>query len=84
MYVEERRYRPSGFRETTPWQNAIILEGNKIFTLSGLKPGVMYRLRWQAPNKQYPDIKVSTRGKKDILATMKRLDAIMDVIYFRV
>ena len=47
----------------TPWENAIILEGNKIYTLTALKPGTLYRLRWQAPDKQYPDIMVSTQGK---------------------
>ena len=47
----------------TPWENAIILEGNKIYTLTALNPGTLYRLRWQAPDKQYPDIMVSTQGK---------------------
>ncbi|CAB4068326.1 Putative epidermal cell surface receptor [Lepeophtheirus salmonis] len=26
----------------------------------GVEPGTLYRLRWQAPDKQYPDLKVST------------------------
>lgn len=64
MYVEDKIFRNS--REI-PWENAIILEGNKIFTLTGLKPNTGYRLRWQAPDTQYPDMQVSTRpltGKK--------------------
>ncbi|XP_040573010.1 uncharacterized protein sas isoform X2 [Lepeophtheirus salmonis] len=67
MYVEDHLYKGEtrnkahgGVGETTPWKNAIILEGNKIFTLTGLEPGTLYRLRWQAPDKQYPDLKVST------------------------
>eukprot|EP00096_Caligus_rogercresseyi_P011409 TRINITY_DN4478_c0_g1_i1.p1 TRINITY_DN4478_c0_g1~~TRINITY_DN4478_c0_g1_i1.p1 ORF type:complete len:1447 (-),score=380.43 TRINITY_DN4478_c0_g1_i1:293-4633(-) len=67
MYVQDSLYKGesrskshSGPRETTPWKNAIILEGNKIFTLTGLEPGTLYRLRWQAPDKQYSDMTVST------------------------
>ena len=62
MYVEDRQF-PAG--KEIPWQNAIILEGNKIFTLTGLKAGVKYRLRWQAPDRQYPDIMVSTKGNNN-------------------
>ena len=78
MYVEERLYRQRGKAAGnfahhssvhldhahihTPWENAIILEGNKIYTLTALKSGTLYRLRWQAPDKQYPDIMVSTQG----------------------
>jgi len=61
MYVEERSYRGNQGRET-PWENALILEGNKIFTLTGLRAGTEYRLRWQAPNRQFPDVMVETRG----------------------
>ena len=76
MYVEERLYRMGTrgggahhssvhldhARTHTPWENAIILEGNKIYTLTALRAGTQYRLRWQAPDKQYPDIMVSTQG----------------------
>ena len=41
----------------------IFQEGNEIFTLTGLKSKTTYRLRWQAPDKQYPDIVVETHGK---------------------
>ena len=40
MYVEDRLF---NLREV-PWENTIILEGNKIFTLRDLKPGTKYRL----------------------------------------
>ena len=50
-----------------PWENAIILEGNEIFTLTGLKPSTPYRLRWQAPDKQYEDVMVSTKGPSNTL-----------------
>ena len=40
MYVEDRLF---NLREV-PWENTIILEGNKIFTLRDLKPGTNYRL----------------------------------------
>ena len=49
-------------KDTAPWENAIILEGNKIFTLTGLKAGITYRLRWQAPDRQYQDVMVTTKG----------------------
>ena len=39
MYVEDRLF---NLREV-PWENTIILEGNKIFTLRDLKPGTKYR-----------------------------------------
>ncbi len=61
MYVEERLYREPP-RET-PWENALILEGNKIFTLTGLRAGTKYRIRWQAPDRQYEDVHVSTHSK---------------------
>ena len=57
MYVEDRLY----FNREVPWENAIILKGNKIFTLTGLNPGTKYRLRWQAPDSQYPDVEVATQ-----------------------
>ena len=47
--------------------NALPLqEGNEIFTLTGLKAKTTYRLRWQAPDKQYPDLVVETHGKRMI------------------
>ena len=47
--------------------NALSLqEGNEIFTLTGLKAKTTYRLRWQAPDKQYPDLVVETHGKRMI------------------
>ena len=57
MYVEDRLF---NLREV-PWENTIILEGNKIFTLRDLKPGTNYRLRWQTPEVQFPDVEVSTQ-----------------------
>ncbi len=62
MYLESRLYRPPP--RDAPWENALILEGNKIFTLTGLRAGTQYRLRWQAPDRQYPDVTVSTHGEK--------------------
>ena len=68
MYIEERLFRNGGDgggaaeASDVPWENAIILEGNEIFTLTGLKPSTPYRLRWQAPDKQYQDVMVSTKG----------------------
>jgi hypothetical protein len=41
----------------------LLQEGNEIFTLTGLKAKTTYRLRWQAPDKQYPDVVVETNGK---------------------
>lgn len=66
MYVEERLFRggKSSLHSETPWENAIILEGNKIFTLTGMTPGTRYRLRWQTPDRQYPDVMVSTHCEK--------------------
>ena len=64
MYVEDQAFQlklNGGTSREVPWENAIILEGNKIFTLTGLKPGTKYRLRWQAPSAQYPDVDVVTQ-----------------------
>ena len=42
MYVQEKVFtNPKG--KDVPWENAIILEGNEIFTLTGLEPGTKYR-----------------------------------------
>lgn len=79
MYVEDRLY--FGTRGDIPWENAIILEGNKIFTLTGLTERTKYRLRWQAPDSQYPDVEVSTQplsNKKapKVIVTKKTFDSI--------
>ena len=68
MYVEEKLFRKKMDRgvadsHVVPWENSIILEGNKIFTLTGLRASTEYRLRWLAPDRQYPDTMVTTRGK---------------------
>ena len=55
MYIETRLFG----RKDPPWENAILVEGNEIFTLTGLKPDTSYTLRWKSPDKQYPDIQVS-------------------------
>ena len=47
-------------RKEPPWENAILVEGNEIFTLTGLRPGTGYTLRWKAPDRQYPDVAVAT------------------------
>lgn len=54
MYIETRVL----VRKDPPWENAILVEGNEIFTLTGLNPDTEYTLRWKAPDKQYPDIQV--------------------------
>ena len=54
MYIETRLFG----RKDPPWENAILVEGNEIFTLTGLKPDTGYTLRWKAPDKQYPDVQV--------------------------
>ncbi len=78
MYVEDRIFK--GSRGEIPWENAIILEGNKIFTLTGLRPGTTYRLRWQAPDAQYPDVEVATqplnRKSPKVIVTGKSFDSI--------
>ena len=72
MYVEEKLFRKKGQQQqqhdmqhdhVVPWENSIILEGNKIFTLTGLRPSAEYRLRWLAPDRQYADVMVTTRGE---------------------
>ena len=70
MYVEEKLFRKKGqqqqqhdMQHVVPWENSIILEGNKIFTLTGLRPSAEYRLRWLAPDRQYADVMVTTRGE---------------------
>ena len=73
MYVEEKLFRKKGQQQqqqhdmqhdqVVPWENSIILEGNKIFTLTGLRPSTEYRLRWLAPDRQYADVMVTTRGE---------------------
>ena len=75
MYVEEKLFRKRREHQhvgdsdqlthdhVVPWENSIILEGNKIFTLTGLRPSTEYRLRWLAPDRQYADIMVTTRGE---------------------
>ena len=40
------------------WENAILVEGNEIFTLTDLSPDTAYTLRWKAPDRQYPDVEV--------------------------
>ena len=62
MYVEEKLFRKKK-ENVLPWANSIILEGNKIFTLTGLRASTEYRLRWLAPDRQYPDTMVTTRGE---------------------
>ena len=56
MYVESELLS----RKDPPWENAILVEGNEIFTLTGLKAGTKYMLRWKAPDRQYPDLEVAT------------------------
>ena len=56
MYIQSRLLG----RKDPPWENAILVEGNKIFTLTGLHPDTEYTLRWKAPDRQYPDVLVST------------------------
>ena len=70
MYVEEKLFRKKtehhaggDQQHVIPWENSIILEGNKIFTLTGLRPSTEYRLRWLAPDRKYPDVMVTTRGE---------------------
>ena len=71
MYVEEKLFRKKGQQQqqqhdhVVPWENSIILEGNKIFTLTGLRPSAEYRLRWLAPDRQYADVMVTTRGESE-------------------
>ena len=55
MYIERRL----AGRKEPPWQNALLVEGNEIFTLDGLSPGTQYTLRWKAPDRQYPDLQVN-------------------------
>lgn len=77
MYVESRLFG----RKDPPWENAILVEGNEIFTLTGLKPGTSYTLRWKAPDKQYPDIEVSTSPfdvkKPKVIMTNRSHDSVM-------
>ena len=71
MYVEEKLFRKKkehqhvgdDLQHVVPWENSIILEGNKIFTLTGLRPSTEYRLRWLAPDRKYADVMVNTRGE---------------------
>ena len=56
MYIEWEKLKAG--RKDPPWENAILVEGNEIFTLTGLKPDTSYTLRWKAPDRQYPDVKV--------------------------
>ena len=60
MYVESKLLG----RKEPPWENAILVEGNEIFTLTGLKAGTRYTLRWKAPDRQYPDLEVATRPSR--------------------
>lgn len=46
-------------RRDPAWENAILVKGSEIFTLTGLKPDTSYTLRWKTPDRQYPDVKVS-------------------------
>jgi len=77
MYVESRLFG----RKDPPWENAILVEGNEIFTLTGLKPGTSYTLRWKAPDRQYPDIEVSTSPfdvqKPKVIMTNRSHDSVM-------
>ena len=74
MYVEEKLFRKKmeqhvggDQQHVVPWENSIILEGNKIFTLTGLRASTEYRLRWLAPNRQFPDVMVTTRAPEEKL-----------------
>ena len=58
---------PQQHDHVVPWENSIILEGNKIFTLTGLRPSTEYRLRWLAPDRQYADVMVTTRAPEEKL-----------------
>ena len=66
MYVESRLVG----RNDPPWENAIILEGNEIFTLTNLQPGVGYTLRWKTPEKQFPDVQAATLGDTTIASNL--------------
>ena len=57
MYIEAEKL--AAGRKDPPWENAILVEGNEIFTLTGLRPDTSYTLRWKAPDRQYPDVKVT-------------------------
>ncbi len=81
MYIEDTLFQKSLNKDNIPWENAIILEGNKIFTLTGLSPGTKYRLRWQTPEIQYPDVEVSTQLPSNpkapkVIVTEKTFDSI--------
>ena len=56
MYIEAEKLATG--RKDPPWENAILVEGNEIFTLTGLRPDTSYTLRWKAPDRQYADVKV--------------------------
>ena len=56
MYIEAEKLETG--RKDPPWENAILVEGNEIFTLTGLRPDTSYTLRWKAPDRQYADVKV--------------------------
>jgi hypothetical protein len=76
MYVETRVVG----RSDPPWENAIILEGNEIFTLTDLKPGVGYTLRWKTPDRTFPDVQVATPAfdvqKPKVIITAKSHDSV--------
>ena len=78
MHIEERLFRKSS--ATSNWENAIILEGNKIFTLTNLRPGTEYRLRWRSPDRQFEDVLVSTavidEKKPKIISTGHTFDSV--------
>ncbi len=40
----------------------------KNLTVTGLRPGATYRLRWQAPEKQYPDVIVSSKSRQSLVS----------------
>ena len=53
-YIETRLFG----RKDPGWENAILVKGSEIFTLTGLKPDTSYTLRWKTPDRQYPDVQV--------------------------
>ena len=56
MYVETELSR----RSDPPWESLVILPGNDVVSLTGLRTNTAYRLRWRSQGRVFSDVQVET------------------------
>ena len=59
MYVESQLAQ----RSDPPWESLVILQGNDVVSLTGLRTETSYRLRWRTQSKVFADVQVETMAR---------------------